>query len=216
MIAELLSAARDQARARYAGLVPVWIKLSFLLGSVKPASLLSVNIQKDGEVDLILRCLEDDAAALVRQKGQDGLNELDLDFYYVLVRYWIGSMYEAFRILKNANPGAAAIKEIHDELALIRMPLEKHEIASDHKLPGPLKLTRVPTRGDASDEVVYDKNSKTKSHIMPAGMCTFCGSAHWVAIDGKSARQSDLMRRTISDKILWLAKPHAPAAPAAA
>lgn len=216
MVAKLLSAARNHARARQSAFMATWIKLSFQLPSAVPHSLLGVNIQKDGEIDAILRCLEDDAAALVRQKGEAAHGELDYDLYSTLVRYWIGSMYETFRILKNANPGHALIREIHDELALIRMPLEKHEIASDSKLSGPLKLRRMPPHGDASDNYLYDKSSKTKSHIMPSGMCNFCGSMFWIAIDGKSAGQSEITRRSVSDKVIWLGIDSACAVPTAA
>jgi hypothetical protein len=206
VIANLLNTAQNVAHARQPALWTAWVNLSFRLGCAIPGFALSITIQKDGDVDLILRCLEDDMAALI-QKSQGSPPATDIGFYRTLIRYWIGSMYETFRILKNARPADQRIKRIHDELALIRMPLEKLEIASDHKLSAPLKLKRFPPNGDASDEVVYDKSNKYKSHIMPEEYCSYCGSVIWTAIDGKTSRERQITRRAISDQILALGAP---------
>jgi hypothetical protein len=205
-ISNTLALLRNLAFQRQNAARNTWRELSWKFGGILPHSLLMVTIQKDGEVDLILRCIEDDAAAVIRNKGQEGLEEFDADFSATVVRYWIGSMYETFRVLKNkikenSNP---LVHEIYDDLRLIRIPLEKHEIASDGELKEPLKL--APT-GEAPDEAtvyVYDKKDPFRSHIMPGGICTFCGSHFWIPVDGRTQKQRQIMRRTISDKILFL------------
>jgi hypothetical protein len=57
-IGQLLVAAFGLSRSQEPKLNERWIRMSFRMGSQLPQSLLSVSIQRLGEVDLVCRALE--------------------------------------------------------------------------------------------------------------------------------------------------------------
>jgi hypothetical protein len=98
--------------------------------------------------------------------------------------YWIGGMYEVFRLLRDRELDDKNDRffQVLKTLELLRMPLEKHEIAKDRVLKQPVELSRAPPRGDASDQYTYDVGDPTRAHIMPFGLSER-GSVCWQAID---------------------------------
>jgi hypothetical protein len=106
-----------------------------------PNSLLSVSVQREGEVDLVLRCLEDE---MVHRIGSDQTENLwagqNLNSLSV---YWIGGVYEILRLLKSRNfLKGDHFNALFTDFELLRMPLEKHEIAKDKSLKEPLHLIK--------------------------------------------------------------------------
>jgi hypothetical protein len=59
---QLLVAAFATARQRQNDLPKKWIQISVRLGGLLPASLLMAGIQREGELDALIRCLEDEMA----------------------------------------------------------------------------------------------------------------------------------------------------------
>src|SRR5690348_10891861 len=76
-----------------------WINVSHRVGGMLPASLLSMSIQREGEVDLLLRSMED-AAAERAKNPPEGMN-FEVHYQNVMSGYWIGGMYETFRLLRQ-------------------------------------------------------------------------------------------------------------------
>src|SRR5665811_1134332 len=111
------------------------------------------------------------------------------DMYYLnmLSTYWVGSMYETFRLLRQRKLTGTdpAFDEILSDLELLRMPLEKHELAKDTVLKEPLQMVRGPRNNDAKDLYSYDKDDNSRAHIMPMGLSKR-GSLSWQAIDLKA------------------------------
>jgi hypothetical protein len=161
-----------------------------------------VSIQRDGEVDLVLRCMEDEVAPMAATQQDDPLfitNYLDL-----LSTYWIGGMYETFRLLRERKLAGddQQFSAIFTDLELLRIPLEKHEIAKDRALKEPLTLVRNPPR-DGDETFSYARNDPKRSHIMPTGLSPR-GSMMWQPIDAKAHTSKWIERRTLSDQILDL------------
>jgi Recombinase len=130
----LLANAFAQARSRYAELNSSWIRISFLVGSRLPASLMFVSIQREGEVDLVIRCIEDELAQMRATQQDDPL--FVVNYLNLMSTYWIGGMYETFRLLRERKLAGddQRFSAIFTDLELLRIPLEKHEITKNRTL----------------------------------------------------------------------------------
>ena len=162
-------------------------------------SLLAMSIQRDGAVDLLLRAIEDEQAQRHDLFG----------FHYqkMMSDYWIGGVYETFRLLKDrelADP-AQAFAEIFADLEPTRVAIDKHELAQERKLKTPIEMVRLPQKNDASDKYVYDKTDKQRSHIMGMGISDR-GSVRWLVTDILKEADRWVERRDLSDRILALWK----------
>ena len=126
------------------------------------------------------------------------LHDSDFAFHYqkMLSDLWIGSLYEAFRLLidRKIAPTDNEFLKLAHELRLLRIPLEKHEIAADRKLPDPLLLIRTPSSDVANDYYEYSSSDPTKAHIMPSGI-SGRGSVMWQVIDATNAIKSFWIER---------------------
>lgn len=88
-------------------------------------------------------------------------------------------------------------------LRLLRIAIDKHEIACDKKLEDPLLMRRVPPKDDDSDIHCYSKSDPRRSHILPGG-ASHRGSVVWQVLDIKTRAAFWLERRTLSEKIITL------------
>ena len=74
---------------------------------------------------------------------------------------WVGGMYETFRLLNDQTrklvPATDEYKSLASGLKLLRVPLEKHEIAGDRKLAEALQTYRTPPRDDDREMYKYEK-----------------------------------------------------------
>ena len=87
-------------------------------------------------------------------------------------------------------------------LRLLRIAIDKREIAGDKELAEPL-LMRVPPEDDDSDMHCYSKSDPRRSHIMPGG-ASHRGSVIWQVLVIKTRAAFWLERRTLSEKIITL------------
>jgi hypothetical protein len=204
-ISEQLKTAFSNAGARYPELNRAWIEISFRVGSRLPHSLLSAAIQRDGSVDLGLRCMEDEQ---LQRMATDQSGSFAFHYQKMISDYWIGGVYETFRLLRERNPGdvSPAFAGILADLELIRMPLEKHELAKDWELEAPLPMMRSPPNNDASDIYVYDPKDNRRAHIMAAGVSPTTGSVMWHGIDVVLKADRWIERRDLADRIVALWK----------
>jgi hypothetical protein len=133
-----------------------WIKSSFLHGASRPDSLLVANIQRCGEVDLLIRSLEAEQKNLMNQPALRP--EINPFHYQALFSdMWIASLYSIIRILLGGGAKSkenTALQALHDKVRLIRVPLEKLQIAADRELKEPLLFETANTDGGAVRNVV--------------------------------------------------------------
>ena len=94
-------------------------------------------------------------------------------------------MYETVRLLREIDGKQQEHDPLAHDLKLLRVALEKHQIADDRKLKAPLKMGRHPPNNDATDHYVYSPDDPRRSHIMPTGFSAR-GSIMWQVIDLKA------------------------------
>jgi hypothetical protein len=201
-ISQLLVTAFTAARQRQTDLPTKWVQISVRLGGLLPASLLMASVQREGEADALIRCLEDEMAERVRSKN---ISDMFAGHYLnIMTTYWIGGIYEILRLLRerklvDGNEFIGLLKDFE----LLRMPLEKHEIAKDWDLEEPVKFVKFPRNNNATDEYVYDPQDSKRGHIMPMGVSER-GSMTWHVVDMKGGAERWIERRSLSDRILEL------------
>lgn len=130
-----------------------------------------------------------------------------------LSELWLGSTHEFVRLLRDRKliddgDGAA----IAHDLRLLRVAIEKHEIAGDRDMKARLQLRRMPSLNDRSDLYVYDKTDRKRAHIMPRGLSPTSGSIVWQVIDINDDRERQIERRELSDRVLKMWGEKTPAA----
>jgi hypothetical protein len=198
-VSKMIAGAFEQAAQTHASLHEAWIRVSVRLGGVLPDSRLMSSVQNDGRLDLVLRCMEAECLA----GAQEGLFESH--YQRVLSEVWVGSVYETLRLIVERNREAAT-DEVHalaEDFRLLRVPLEKYEIASDRQLAAPLQLQRQPQKNDQSDLYEYSQDDPKRAHIMPTDLSSR-GSVRWHVIDLKGGQDRWIERRSLSDRIIAL------------
>ena len=176
LVTPYVEAAFAVARSKFPAQNAAWVDLSArLTGRVAVAPLL-VNIQRIGDLDLLLRAMEDEAGSSTPQG-------LSMAFHYqvMLSETWVANSYEALRVVRQREAEAANLsndnvsdlqifKDLFRDLGLLRMPIAKYELAKDTKMKAPLPMQAYPPNGDATDIKVYDKDDPARTHIMPTGL----------------------------------------------
>jgi hypothetical protein len=210
-ISPLLTSLFNIVREKYNAEHRTWEQLSHLLAGRFKLFTAAPNIQREGDVDLLLRCLEDEF------NTNKYASEVDFSFHYQMMfsETWIVGVYEILRAFRQRDQKAAAagkatsgvselevFKSVFTDFELLRMPLAKFEIAKDDKLGQPLPMRRVREEKTQSVEF-YDPKNPARFHIMPKGVSAR-GSAVWLALDGRSLRQHWVERRDLADRLLSL------------
>jgi hypothetical protein len=140
---------------------------------------------------------------------------LALDIQSMLSELWIGSAYEVFRMLGAPNRKLArrddpAFAGLARDLKLVRITVEKYEIANDGRLREPLVMQRRLSPNESGgpdrpfDTYTYDKKDPQKAHIMPMQLSRR-GSISWYVTDGASLEAHWVERRDLSERMssLW-------------
>jgi hypothetical protein len=196
------------ARAKYQNQHREWTNLSYLLSgrfSLPPATM---SVQRNGDLDLLLRCIEDECEANKAAEFADSLG-VDFTFHYqvMLSETWVVGCYEIFRSFRQRDKdrklgpegvsNLASFKSIIADLECLRMPLAKYEIAKDKEMNKPMVMEPFQSNNDAVQHYVYGKDNPSRYHIMPAGM-SVRGSMMWLALDHKASRQYWIERRELA------------------
>ena len=199
-VMQLITAAFRLAVFRHPELHQTWVNISLRVGGLLLKSRLVASVQRAGELDMVLRCMEDDFSP-----SQEGAGEVDLfSFHYQLMlsQLWVGEVYEIFRLLIERKLVLDSdVSAIAHDLRLLRIPLEKHEIAADKKLTGPLLMQRHPPTNDETAIYQYSKSDAQRAHIMPSEISSR-GSVMWQVLDLQSDSSRWLERRTLSERIV--------------
>ena len=118
-----LSAAFAEANRSYPGLQEKWIKISFRVGSRLPRSLLLASLQRAGQVDVIVRSLEDEAAATIPNPPADILLPHWLTMFSA---YWIADIYDScFLLERRGLEPEPSFKSIFADIDLARIDLHQ-------------------------------------------------------------------------------------------
>jgi hypothetical protein len=144
IVGQFIAAAFAQASQKYADLHRSWTQASFRLAGLLGFSLITC-VQRDGWVDIVLRRMEDEFDG-----RDDGVDMVDthVHFQLLLSEVWIGGVYETIRLLADRElaPDSDDFRTLAHDLRLLRIPLEKHEIAGDRRLTEPLKFVAHPPK----------------------------------------------------------------------
>jgi hypothetical protein len=108
-VGQLLVAAFGFSRAKNSQLNQRWIGMSWRIGSQLPQSLLSISIQRLGEVDLVCRALETE---LMTQPQQAGDLDLRPNYLAVLSEWWIGGLRDLLHAEGSKNIVGRRVSEI--------------------------------------------------------------------------------------------------------
>jgi hypothetical protein len=211
-VSPLLNSLFNVARAKYRAENEAWVQLSFRLSGWFNLVTASPSIQREGDLDILLRCLEDEF-----NMNKDACG-MEFSFHYQMMfsETWIVGCYEILRAFRQRDRDAAKaskptsgiselleFKSIFTDFALLRIPIAKFEIAQDGKLKQPLPMRRV---GDETKPIeFYDPKDPGRFHIMPKGVSER-GSAVWLALDVRNSQQHWVERRDLADRLLSLLK----------
>ncbi len=213
-ISNLIETAFQTARFRQSELDNKWVALSMKVGL--PSA--SINIQRAGSIDLVLRCMEDEFAHSVGLEASPP----DFSFHYqkMLSEIWVAISYEILRAIRQRAQQVAQqpvvqpfdpsiiqkVSSLLVDLERLRMPLEKYEIAKDHAIKEPMPFVRFG--GGAEISSMYDPQNPRRNHIMPSSVSDR-GSIMWLALDVQARREYWLERREMADRFLAIAAPSA-------
>jgi hypothetical protein len=160
-------------------------------------------MQRDGDIDVVLRSVEDEIASSASNLQDPILSPLP--YLIHLSSYWISSVYETLRLLRGRKQleETDRVADLFRAAELVRMTIDKHEIAGDDRLKAPLQMTRLPANGAPTDEYVYARNDSSRAHIMPTALSDR-GSVMWQPVDLKANAHRWVERRWVSEQIIEL------------
>ena len=212
-VSPLLNSLFNIARAKYGAENKAWVDLSCRLSGRFNLIAAMPSIQREGDLDILLRCLEDEFST---NKDASGM-EFSVHYQMMFSEAWIVGCYEILRTFRQRDSEATKggkptsgvseleeFKSIFSDFELLRMPIAKFEIAKDYEQDQPLPMRRV---GDDETKPIefYDPKDPGRFHIMPKGVSSR-GSARWLALDLRNSRQHWVERRDLADRLLSLLK----------
>ena len=190
-----------------------WIRISNFIGSKLPHSLLPVSIQRLGRFDMIIREME-------KEFTTENTHSIETNTYAFealssFSENWVCNAYEILRTLKERKfISGKEFDVMYNGLRLIRIPLEKFQLAKDNNLKNrkqPLELKSSTNYMDTEPAKAYiypsDKaNRNERSHIMPTGI-SHNGSWMWYVLDledPNNIQEFWIERLNLSDRIIEL------------
>lgn len=220
----MINTAFNVSRTKYRAEHTARTNLSGVLSGRFNLPVAMMNIQRQGDLDLLLRCMEDEFEANKATEIADTTGS-DMTFHYQLTlsEIWIVGCYEILRAFRQRDRNAVdaglppsgvsemnSFKSIFADFHLLRIPMTKFEIANDNKMKEPLPIQRSPANNDASDQTFYDSKDPARYHIMPSAMSPR-GSAGWVALDHLTKREHWVERRDLAERLLAMGNEIVPA-----
>jgi hypothetical protein len=200
-ISQLIVEAFQTSQKMQSAVAKEWIAASFRAGSKIPESAVSTSIQRLGDLDTLCRSMEDD---LVRQPPIEGGLDLRIHYLRLLSDLWVGSAYAICYAFSDRGlyKGDQDFERVAEDLKLVRVQLEKHQIASDNKLDQPLNLVTDPGQSSAPIRMFqYDRKDRLRAHICRTGLSKRY-SMMWEVIDVKKNTDRWLERRSLADELL--------------
>lgn len=201
MIGQLITEAFFRAFYQHTELRDQWRKLSHQIGGKLPNTLVLYSVQNIGNLDILLRCMEDE---FIQHKKTNGAESEADHFHFQIIfsRMWVSSAYEIIRLLNDRDKNLSDdFKELYQLLTLVRVPLEKHELAHERKLTEDITFVKCPPNGDDTDQYIYSLQDPMRGHIMPMSVSER-GSAMWQALDVKSRDSIWVERRNLAERFM--------------
>lgn len=199
-VGQLLSSAFSMAYMQQSSLHKLWTDISFKIGGRLPNSLVAMSVQRIGELDLVLRCMENEFNSSEEKPNDSQL--LTFHLQKSLSELWVGSIYEVVRLVQDRKIiSSDALAVLYNDLTLLRVPLMKHEIARERKMKEPLVLQKLPLNNGEPDLYIYSHVDRDRGHIMPCGVSVH-GSTTWLVIDIKTQEEYWLERVALSDRFI--------------
>jgi hypothetical protein len=199
-ISENMAIAFFEALSKHPETHNNWLKISYKINALLPNSLALISVQRIGEFDLVLRIMEDD----FNPKKQSS-TDIDIQAFNIQIMFsdiWVGLIYEITRSLKDRKKTECAeFRILENDLRILRVALEKHEIADDKKLEEDLLMVKHPRNNDNTDYYTYSRGDNNRGHIMPSGISDR-GSRMWHITDIKNNCSRWLERRDLSDRFI--------------
>lgn len=202
LIGQLIVQAFHIGRGLYPETAEQWIKASYRAGGQIPNSSAFRTFQQIGELDVLCRALEDEIARIPSADGQ-----IDFRFHYLMLfsELWVGAAYAISFALTDRGLFQTndAFKSLAEDLRVVRVQLEKHQIASDRKLDKPLDLVTGPGQLGEVRSFQYDNKDPLRAHIGRTGLSDK-SSAMWELIDLKANVMRWVERRNLADRMLQI------------
>ena len=195
-----------------------WEEISKNIGSLLPDSNLRFSVEQLGLYDLLLRRLENEFPQddVVLHKEFMLTHNFFLNFSEV----WVSLAYEIFRGLRERKLASGErFEKISNDLRLIRISLQKFQLAKENKLKGEsieISLPEVEMEDIFDNKFTIREITKTYSTgENNKGLRTFTlptmikdkRTVAWQVIDIENPQQSQIYwldRRDLSDRILDL------------
>src|ERR1700730_5709954 len=201
------------AKTKYQLENAAWTNLSGVLAGRFSLPIAMINFQRQSDLDLLLRCMEDECEA---NNAAEALGtDFALHYQLMLSETWAVACYEILRAFRqrddesnlgdDAVSGLATFKSIFADLGLLRMPIAKYEIAKERKIKQPLPMKTFSLNNDAVDAGVYDRDDPTRFWFMQTKVSPR-GSMMWLALDHSVPREYWVERRDLADRLLNLGK----------
>ena len=206
IVSNLITNAFAHAFIQYPEEHEKWTRISHRIGAALPNSLISHSVQKAGNVDLLIKSMEDEFSP--DQPETPDLTELmSFNYQCLMSDVWIGQIYAIFYAQDKAQVLSEEdnFRNIYHHLKILRVTLEKHQIANDRQLKTPLPMQKHPPK-DKDTLYEYSGTDPKRAHHMPRG-CSSRGSCMWHVIDIKNNNSSYwIERRQLAEKIFELYK----------
>ncbi len=212
-VSPLLNSLFNIARARYRAENEAWVQLSHRLSGRFNLPIAASSIQREGDLDILLRSLEDEFDLKKETSGM----EFSHHYQMMFSEAWVVGCYEILRAFRERDQKAtkagkrtsgvselAEFKSNFTDFERLRMPIAKFEIAKDKALTQPLPMYRVGEDATQPTEY-YDPKDPGRFHIMPTGVSAR-GSAMWLVLDPGDLTQYWVERRDLADRLLSLLK----------
>lgn len=183
-----------------------WTSLSLRLGGLVPNSLMISNLQEDGRLDQVCRNLEN----LASKNHSNPTFSLLPSFLNSLSRYWVLSLYESLRVLKEElqkgdrwqDSSYDNLREVFRKIELVRIPLAKHEIAKEKPFFRDNKTLWLEKLDPKPEEKPLAYRPGTASYIPVLEFNPITGSICWNVANLKTKAQEVVERRAVSDLLL--------------
>jgi hypothetical protein len=126
------------------------------------------------------------------------------NYQCIMSSQWVGSAYEIMRLISARRLSSAMGSEfprLHRDFEVVRVPLEKHEIARDQKAHASLLMQHRGEDGPDGELYHYRYDDPQRAHIMPMGVSSR-GSIMWHALDLVANEARWIERLSLSERFL--------------
>lgn len=143
---------------------------------------------------------------LAQPSRESGL-DMRLSYMALLSDAWISSAHAiCFTLKDRAILADADFLDLANDIRLVRVQNEKHELPSDKKLDEPLNFSPIQQDGKEPPIYPYDKGDRLRAHIPRTGISSR-SSKMWEVFDPKIKAERWVERLKLSDWMLDLLSP---------